>query len=81
MKKNIVIFFSGDIMSAIFASIIFAGAFGMVFTHFFFLGIRGMGLFLEVMIAVAAWGLVKAVYSENRKEYLRLLKEKKTIDD
>ena len=77
MKKNIAIFFSGDIMSAIFASVIFACAFGMVFTHFFFVGVRGMGLFLEILLAVAAWGLVNAVYSENRKEYLRLLKEKK----
>ena len=76
MKKNIVIFFTGDIISAIFASIIFACTFGIVFTHFFFVGVRGMGLFLEIMLAVAAWGLVKAVYSENRKEYLRLLKEK-----
>lgn len=77
MKKNIAIFFSGDIMSAIFASVIFACAFGMVFTHFFFVGVRGMGLFLEILLAVVAWGLVKAVYSENRKEYLRLLKDKK----
>ena len=76
MKKNIVIFFTGDVMSAIFASIIFACVFGMVFTHLFFVGVRGMSLLLEIMLAVAAWGLVKAVYSENRKEYLRLLKEK-----
>lgn len=76
MKKNIVIFFTGDVMSAIFASIIFACVFCMVFTHLFFVGVRGMSLFLEIMLAVAAWWIVKAVYSENRKEYIRLLKEK-----
>ena len=69
MKKNITILFTGDIASAIFAVIIFGCVSFMTVAHFIN-GTRGMGLFLELCLVACAWGLIKAVYKENKKTYI-----------
>ena len=69
MKKNITIFFTGDIASAILAIIIFGCISFMTVAHFVN-GTRGMGLFLELCLVACAYGLIKAVYKENKKTYI-----------
>lgn len=67
MKKLAKIYFSEDITSAIFALVIFALAITMIVCHIV-LGIRGVGLILELMLGACAWGLVCAVYKENKDD-------------
>lgn len=67
MKKLINTYFSEDIVSAVFALVIFMCVAIMVSWHIA-LGIRGAGLVLELLFIPLACLLVRAVYKENKED-------------
>ncbi len=68
MKKLIKTFFLEDTVSAVFALIIFVCYMVMFVSHIFH-GLLSTGaFFLELLLGVGVYGLLWAVYSENKKD-------------
>jgi len=67
MKKLAKTFFSEDIVSAVLSLVIFLCVAIMIGWHIA-IGMRGAGLVLELLLGVCAYGLVVAVYKENKKD-------------
>lgn len=65
MKKFAKIYFSEDIVSAIFALVIFMLTITVIVGHIV-IGISGVPLMLELILVAAATGLVWAVYKESK---------------
>ncbi len=67
MKRLVKTFFSEDIVSAVFSLVIFSCAAIMIGWHIS-IGIRGTGLVLELLLGIGSFGLVVAVYKENKED-------------
>lgn len=65
--KHFKTFFGEDKMSAILSLAIFVCSL-LTFVSHLFKGVGAFALFIEVLICAASFGLVSAVYSENKKE-------------